>query len=145
MKTIIAIWHSSQKGKTQTIKELAHILIANYKYTPVIPVSIPSSGDIRVIIKVNGKVICLESQGDPKTQLKKRLNEICKLYNPDIIICSTRTRGETVDAVEDIAKSQKYNLIWTSTYQTSQASQQNTLNQLKAQHLHNLLSSLSLI
>ena len=146
MKTILAIWHTAGKGKTETIRELAQNLMRiypNYKAIFPNPVKVHPTDDFRLIIEINGKIIGLESQGDPKTNLKKRLEELATNYSCDLIFCTTRTRGETVYAVENTATTFGYDQIWTSTYQTS--GNHSLVNDLKAKHIINLVQNLNLI
>ena len=147
MKTIVAIWNSGGKGKSSSILELAQLMLAQlpknhipiYCSTDVKNLSI----DFTLIIEINGKIVALESQGDPGTKLEKRLDDIVKNYNPDIIICSSRTRGETVWAINNVAKKHSYDKIWTSTYETTHSHQ--LVNSLKGEHLFDLIQKLGLI
>ncbi|MGH1336872.1 MAG: hypothetical protein ACRBFS_12175 [Aureispira sp.] len=146
MKTILAIWHSEGKGKTETVREIAKNLMKiypNFKAIYPNPAIVHPKDDFRLIIEINGKIIGLESQGDPKTNLEKRLEELVNKYNCDIIYCATRTRGKTVKAVGNIANNYGYDQIWTSTYQTS--SNHSLVNALKAKHIIDLTQSLGLI
>lgn len=144
--TILAIWNTAGKGKSNTILNLANLLMVSYPVHKVIFCSKNASSltiDFRLILEIDGKIIALESQGDPKTDLEKRLDNIVINYNPNLIICSTRTRGETVKAVDKIAVKYDYQTIWTSTYQITHS--HSLVNNLKAKHLLDLLINLSLI
>ncbi|MBP3393756.1 MAG: hypothetical protein J6M38_04500 [Lentisphaeria bacterium] len=147
MKTIIAIWHVGGKGKSETIREFANLLLLSYPSCAVTKQTHPSipASDISWIVTVNGKTIGIESCGDPYTNLTGRLNELSQKHNCDIIICATRTKGETVDAVN--ALSSIYQVIWTSTYDTAPNLNitQQSLNQLKAKHILDILQSNRLI
>jgi hypothetical protein len=146
MKTIVAIWGASNKGKTSTLREFAIALLAAYPtYKPLfpIPVAISAKGDFRLVVEVNGKIIGIESKGDPNTGLRARLEDLAVNHHCDIILCSTRTKGDTVDAVDSLSYHKHFQTIWASTYQI--ASNQNLANQAKAKHLLHLLQLLSLI
>lgn len=146
MKTILAIWHTKDKGKTETIREIAHNLMRIYpsfRAISPIPASVHPTWDFRLVIEIKGKIIGLESQGDPKTNLRNRLEELVTKYNCDLIFCTTRTRGETVWAVENVANSFEYDQIWTSTYQTTRS--HTLVNDLKAKHIIDLVQNLGLI
>lgn len=146
MSTIIAIWNSGGKGKSSTILNLANLLMTSYTAHKVIYCSknvISLTIDFRLIIEISGKVIALESQGDPKTHLEKRLDDIVLKYKPDLIICSTRTRGKTVHAVDNIASKYSFDTIWTSTYQIAHS--HTLVNNLKSEHLLDLIVKLGLI
>jgi len=145
MKTIVAIWNTGGKGKSTTILNLANLLISR-PHTPIFcsqPDITKLVVDFRLVIKIGGKTIALESQGDPGTKLEDRLRNIEKLYNPDLIICSTRTRGETVHAIENVARDFEYDTIWTSTYQVTHDFE--VANHAKAEHLLDLIIRRGLI
>jgi hypothetical protein len=146
MKTIVAIYGVADKGKTSTLREFANLLFVAYPaYKSVfpIPASISSTDDFRLILEINGKIIGIESKGDPNTGLRGRLEDLAVNHNCDIILCATRTKGDTVDAVDSLAYHKYFQTIWTSTYQI--ASSQSIANQAKARHLLDLLQSLGLI
>lgn len=146
MKTILAIWNSGGKGKTATVREIAQNLMRiypNFKSIYPNPATVHPKYDFRLIIEINGKIIGLESQGDPNTNLEKRLDELVNKFNCDIIYCTTRTRGKTVKAVENIANTYGYYKIWTSTYQT--INNHTLANDLKAKHIIDLTQKLGLI
>lgn len=146
MGTIIAIWNAGGKGKSSTILNLANLLMTSYPSHSVIYCSKNTSAltiDFRLILEIGGKIIALESQGDPKTDLEKRLDKIAVTYEPDLVICSTRTRGETVQAVHRIARKHSFDEIWTSTYEIAHS--HNIVNTAKSEHLLDLIIRLSLI
>ncbi|WP_162147678.1 hypothetical protein [Flavobacterium limnosediminis] len=147
-KCILAVWNSGTKGKTETVREFAKLLLATYtNYIEIfpIPASIPSKNDFRLVVNINGLIVGIESQGDPKTGLEKRLLELSDIYKCDLIVCTCRTRGETVWAVDSVAGSRGYETIWSSTYQVVGKNQQQVSNNLKAKHLLELLNSLGKI
>ncbi|MFY7814018.1 MAG: hypothetical protein ACOVRK_02390 [Chryseobacterium taeanense] len=145
-RTALAVWNSGGKGKTESVRELAYALLSFYShyrllYTSAPKVIIPKFGDFRLVITINGNVIAIESQGDPKTGLQSRLHDLIRLYAPDMVICTCRTRGETVHAVESLIP-WGYEIIWSSTYQLSGRFQQMVANTLKGRHLLELLQTL---
>lgn len=145
-RTALAVWNSGDKGKTETVRELAYALLSfhpHYRllYTSAPKVIIPKFGDFRLVITINGNVIAIESQGDPKTWLQSRLHDLIRFYAPDMIICTCRTRGETVHAVESLIP-WGYEIIWSSTYQLPGRFQQMVANTLKGLHLLELLQTL---
>lgn len=145
MKTIIAIWHTAEKGKTETVREIAKILIQTFpdiNSIDPIPIHVPPKGDFRLVIEINGVKIGLESQGDPNTNLMGRLRELVVDFECDLIFCTTRTRGETVNAVENISVEFGFDVIWTSTYQLQR--NHTLLNNLKAKHLIDLAQNMGL-
>jgi len=155
-KAIVALWHASNKGKTETLRELANLLIhtfPNHRAVHPVPVSVPVAGDFRLVIDVAGIIVAIESKGDPNTGLEKRLDDLVTNFSAGIIFCTTRTKGETVKAVDRTA-AKGYRGIWTSTYQierdagqtdSSLQSDRDLANKLKARHLLELMWSLNLL
>jgi hypothetical protein len=148
MKTIVAIWNAGNRGKSQTLREFAIFLLINYpghREIYPIPKSVPLTGDFRLVVDINGIIVGIESQGDPGTGLEKRLFELADKFKCDLILCSTRTKGETVYAVENLESTKGFQIIWTSTYQIVDENQQNIVNQIKAKHILDLLKNLKLL
>ena len=147
-KVIVAIWHRADKGKTETLRELAKLILQTYPQHTIlnsVPPAIPmkGAGDFRVVVSINGRVVAVESQGDPKTNLLGRLQDLVNNFNADVIFCSTRTKGDTVVAVDNLATQNGFETIWTSTYQTD--THQKTANRLKAEHILDLVIKLSIL
>jgi type IV secretory pathway TrbF-like protein len=59
---------------------------------------------------INGFRVGIESQGDPGGRLENSLNLFLK-KNCDVIVCSTRTKGQTVKAVNKLSK-HGYKVKW---------------------------------
>ena len=147
MKTIVAIFQTADKGKTETLRAFANLLLEKYpSFTPIYPelATVPPNEDFRLIIKVKDRVIGIESQGDPNKALEERLFELEKDFNCDLILCATRSKGATIAAVEELAHQKSFDTIWTSTYQVSEEFH-NLANHLKARHLLELLEELGRI
>jgi hypothetical protein len=149
MATIIAVWHESNKGKSETLREFALLLLSRYpRYKAIepVPALVPSKYDFRLIVKIKGKVIGIESQGDPGTGLKERLEDLAyKKFKCDIILCTTRTKGYTIEAVDNLWRTKGFDVIWTSTYQIGDTSLHRRVNRLKAKHILELIHNLGLI
>jgi len=146
-KFIIALWHGANRGKTESLRSLAKLLLS--KYSPEIihfnqDVPVPDKNDFIIVLKINDTVIGITSQGDPKTNLWDRLKELLEKYGCHLVFCSTRTRGETVGAVNHMAGENDCHILWTSTYQTTidDKDHRQMLNDLKAGHLVELAQSL---
>jgi hypothetical protein len=148
MKTILSIWHTADKGKSETLREFGNLLLRTYpSFRPIFPVvaSVPLTGDFRLVVEIKGKIIGVESQGDPNTSLENRLIDLADNFKCDIILCSSRTRGDTVLAVDNLVATRGFQTIWTSTYQIANRTQHTLVNQLKAKHILDLLQSLGLL
>ena len=96
-------------------------------------------------MNINGVDIAIISQGDPSTGLKDKLNNAIK--NCKVVICATRTSGETVEAVNSISQIYDAEVIWTSTYSTDKKNKSllDKVNQIKARQIVDLLIELKYI
>lgn len=100
MKKIIALRGRSNIGKTSTIREVHGLLIKRYPNASS-SYEIQGQGDIRMVLTINEGEIGIESQGDPGGRLKESL-ELFRQVGCHVIVCATRTRGETVEAVKSL-------------------------------------------
>ncbi len=116
MKNIYAFYGRGDIGKTSTIKEVYNLLIKKFGKEIIIETNtniLSVKGDIRVTVKIKGKLIGIESQGDPDSRLKASLDIFVKM-DCDIILCATRTRGSTVDFVKELEP--EYKIEWIKKY-----------------------------
>lgn len=97
-KTVLANWGTANQGKSDTIKRIAKLIIANYP-NAIIDIQIGDwLADIKILITIGQIIIGIESQGDPNSRQEESLINFEKL-NCDLIICATRTYGSTVESV----------------------------------------------
>jgi hypothetical protein len=119
-KTIFANWGHAKQGKSGTVKKIAQIILAKYPNAETYPLIIDYSFDIKIVITIGDIKIGIESQGDPNSRLPASLKEF-KSISCDIIICSTRTSGATVLAVEKLKEiPYNYDIIWFTNYRSSE-------------------------
>lgn len=137
-KCIVAFGGRANQGKSETIRNL--IPLFQQYYPNALYSYIYKGADIKLIIEVNNKKIGIESQGDPNSRLAASLDDFARIEQCDIIICASRTRGETVHAVSRTASSFGYEVIWISNYISK--NNQFTLNQMSANHIFQLIQSL---
>ena len=66
--------------------------------------------------------------------IHKKVEKLAKENNLDceIIVCASRTKGSTVDAVEDVAQRGGYVTIWFSPFYSADSVNTNVLNNLTA-------------
>lgn len=99
MRKLIALQARGNMGKTTTITEFYKWLSSNYQTEIVKPNNKSlNNSDIALVVKVNGRLIGICSQGDPNSSLKIDLRIFIDI-KCEIIICSCRTSGMTVDWV----------------------------------------------
>jgi hypothetical protein len=143
-KTIIAVYGRKDEGKSSSIKLVCHKLLDEF---PNAISSIPKeeisySGDILLVITLGSVRIGIESQGDPNSRMiteetiKYLAEEKC-----DIILCATRTGGETVHKVDEIADAYNYHTLWLSTFWGPHLSHQ-VLNDQLSDQIIRLITSL---
>jgi len=123
-KTIVVVYGRSNEGKSETIKAVCQKLLEMFpnakKHLPEGVSDIQWEIDILAALTVNGVKIGFESQGDPKSRmvedetLELLASSDGELGNCDIIFCATRTRGETIRTVENVANKHDYYTIWSS-------------------------------
>lgn len=141
-KTIIAIWGTASQGKTTTIKEVSKLIEQKFKNVITDPSPINYEGEIYVVITIGNIKIGITSQGDPNTGLPSRLEELAK-KGCDIIICATRTGGNTVASVNIMKPNHNYDIIWATPY-VSYEKDKGTLNKLAAEHIAKLIDEILL-
>ena len=153
-KIIIAIYGRQNEGKTSTIINVFNKLISDYVNSTVFP-SIPTSGtgDIYVLVTINGVRIGFESAGDPNSRMvtahtveKLAANKTSALYDLnysdcDIIICASRTSGGTVTEIDRVANLYNYHTIWKSSYYAPNLNHQ-VVNRIAAEEIVNLIKSI---
>lgn len=150
-KIIFALSYAGGKGKSSTLRAAAQCLLQRYPNHIAIvptPATIPPTGDFRLVVNINNKIVAIESQGDPKTNLEARLEDLAVNYNADVILCTARTRGETVHDINRVAHNHGYEKIWTAPYEiqnNNYPTERNIANDQKGQHMIQLLQALGII
>nr|WP_314864447.1 hypothetical protein [uncultured Flavobacterium sp.] len=143
MGAIILISNSANKGKSSTLVELANLILDKYvDIQTVYTYKHKTTIDFTLVIKVKGKTIAFESKETTLNPFENQLGKIIENYNPDIIFCTSKTKGATLNTVNHIVSKFNYNCIKTSTYQV--ANDFEKANQTKAKHLFYLAIQLDL-
>ncbi len=147
-KTIIAIYGRQAQGKSETIKKASQILMDQNPNTKVF-IQHDFKFDILLTIQIGTIRIGFESQGDPKSRIlkydtlkqlaDKDLNQ--NIGNCDIIICATRTRGETAKKVDQIADEYGFHTLWISSFMSPKLNH-SVLNNMAANNIVNVINSL---
>jgi hypothetical protein len=92
------------------------------------------------VISIGTITIGIEAQGDPKSRMKATLSHFGSI-GCDIIICTCRTKGETLQNVLDLNNLYGYEIIWTTNYRSSTKNQV-YLNNLSANHIFELFQDI---
>lgn len=102
MSHIIALQGAGNTGKSSTLLLLTDEIKRRYP-AAVASVVHPGSADQCVIFSgVKGKKVGVETQGDPCSRLQQSLRRLV-IANCDVVFCSCRTRGMTVQWVNSYA------------------------------------------
>jgi hypothetical protein len=110
MAHIIALQGAGNSGKTSTLLEVFAQLKVKY---PLAKIDEYHQGthDIKVVLhNIKGKVVGIESRGDPGSRLETSLPDLLK-KKCDIIFCACRTRGMTVDWINAYKKANNVQFI----------------------------------
>ena len=130
MKNIIALSGRANTGKTSTIKAIYLLIKRNYPNATTEEIVL--AVDIKIVITIGNIKIGIESQGDPNSRLIASLTYFVKI-DCDIILCATRTRGATVNAVTNLQN--KYQILWASSNFNPNVSEQQSNNTASAKAL----------
>jgi Ni2+-binding GTPase involved in maturation of urease and hydrogenase len=120
-KSIIIIYGRQSEGKTSTIKEACKLLLNEFPQSIInnkLGEEIDYNVDILLTIQINELKIGIESQGDPDSRMLREnsIENLLKDDNCDVVLCATRTKGQTVFKVDEIAEDYELKTIWKSSY-----------------------------
>lgn len=107
MKKIIALYGISNSGKTSTLKKIYELIRYFCKEEIIQEIN---KEIFCILTTINGIKIGIVSQGDPSTGIDKKIEKFIE-KGCSIIICATRTRGETVQVVQSYKKLE-YEIEW---------------------------------
>jgi hypothetical protein len=111
MKKIIALRGLSHSGKTTSIKAALDRLKTN---PSVVVVDIIKDGrDVIIVVKINGMIIVFGSAGDTEAVWNAMRRKIASI-DWDVLVCATKSKGKTVEIVEDLARG--HSLVWIPTH-----------------------------
>jgi len=131
-KTVMALSGAANVGKSTTIMKVRDLLKSKHGCVVEPEGTLEIDVDVRVVLRINGVRIGIESQGDPGGRLEESLLRFVEL-GCTAIICATRTRGRTVDAVNKLKPS--YNVVWLQQDVKSSASGQEASNDAMAERI----------
>ena len=110
MKTIICLSGKSNIGKTETIYNVWKKL--NQPFAA--PMKTANSGkEILAKLMYNNHSIGIETFGDPNSKQSEWIKILIK-EECEIIVCASRSYGETVEIVENYARKNGYAIVWAS-------------------------------
>ena len=136
-KHIFALRGPANAGKSTTIGKIFMLLKEAYPAAKIqiinpnqAEITVTVNVEITLTIEINGKIVGIESQGDPNSRLADSI-ALFKKTDCSIIVCATRTRGSTVDMLENLHS--EFTLNWHHTAPQPQAALQNQHDDARAQ------------
>ena len=131
-KIVTSLWGKGNVGKSQTIKKAYDALRSKYRDAKE-ECKLESNVDIMVVLTIGAFKVGIESRGDPPgNRLKKSLQLFLQL-DCAVIVCATRTRGRTVEAVKELQP--KYEILWLEQAEKSCVSEQQDSNSVMTQRI----------
>jgi hypothetical protein len=139
MKTVIALSGPPDTGKSSTLTKVYELLRAKHPEAPLSHEIL--NHDVRAIIVINGHKIGLESQGDPGGRLTRGSISMFVREECEIIVCATRTRGQTVEAVENLKP--QFSIKWIQKLRDADESQREQINNTLASDILKQIQTLT--
>ena len=144
-KTIITIYGRKNEGKSETIKNVCKMILLNFPKATKFPnTDIDYHNDILIVIQIGEIKIGIESEGDPESRMlneNESIEDLAKNHKCDIILCASRTSGDTVNRIDKIANQYDYGTIWKSSYYAPNYNY-TVINRIAAEEIINLIKSL---
>lgn len=143
-KTIIAVYGRYNEGKSDTLKKVCQTILSTFPTAEASQEDINYEHDILLTIQLPNLKIGIESKGDPNSRMltedtiKSLADENC-----DIILCATRTSGDTTYKVDEIADNYGYHTLWISSFWSPKLDY-SVLNQKAAENVIDIIKSLAI-
>ena len=107
-KTIICLYAPANCGKTNTIRSIFRKLGGNKNV-------LNGAHDFVADVNYGHKRIGFASQGDPGSNQRTHIEQLAQ-NKCDIIVTASRTKGDTVDVIYEIANKYGYTVVWISPF-----------------------------
>ena len=107
MKKLFAFRGTSKRGKSQIIRTVDELLRKKFP-SAIVEHEHRTPVELRVVLTIDGVKIGIETTGENITRIKESFDLFVSL-GCEVIICATRTKGQTVTAVETLAG---YEVVW---------------------------------
>lgn len=140
-KYIICDSARAESGKTAVLSELADKLKSS-KNIKQLDFKDLNNGDVWYLFECKGKKICIITGGDDAKSIKKWLDWSMKA-NADIVVCASRSKGDTVHCVNEFASKSGFSIVKFSNYFCEgDDSEINVLNECTAESILNVIEKL---
>jgi hypothetical protein len=111
MKQLIVLSGRANVGKSRTIKRVYELLQSkhpNLKF--IVPLSPRLRTETYVVLKINKIIIGIASRGDNRRCIEEALPLFFNPHKCKIILCATRTKGGSWDAVQEFSENNGYEI-----------------------------------
>lgn len=140
-KYFICDFARSNSGKTSTL----NLFVNKLKLFPQVTHTDSNAlynGDVWELFEYDGKKICVVTSGDNSDDMKEWFEEAFEA-KADIVVCASRSKGKTIDCVNEYAQKGGYDVIWFSNfYSNTSKSIIDTLNACTVDSLLHLIEKL---
>lgn len=111
-KHVIAVYGAKEMGKSGSIKMAFRMLQEKYPEKAEILID---GYDIKALLCIHGKMVGVESQGDPHSRQMDSVAEFAE-RGCAIILVASRTRGMTTKSIGKLKPEYKIDWIWKGDY-----------------------------
>ena len=140
-KYFICDFARSDSGKTTVLNQLAKKLKQHKEIVQVDSDDL-RNGDMWYLFEYKGKKICIITSGDNSKDMGKWFGGALKA-NADVVVCASRSKGETIGCVNEYAEKGDYYVVWLSNYYcNSDESIIDMLNDCTAESILNVIEKL---
>ena len=140
-KYFICDFARSDSGKTTALNQLAKKL-KQHKDVVQSDSDDLQNGDMWYLFEYKEKKICIITSGDNSKDMEEWFGWALKA-NADVVVCASRSKGETIDCVNEYAEKGDYYVVWLSNYYcNSDESIINMLNDCTAESILNVIEKL---
>ena len=136
MKVLICLRGLGSTGKTSSILRAYNLFESINKQ-----IYAKSGTDICASVSVGGHLVGFASQGDPNSFQEEWIEYLIKMSCP-VIVCASRTKGQTAEALNRIAGKYNYRVIYMSPFTSYSYHNTDLLNEVTARAINNLISNL---
>ena len=140
-KYIICDSARAESGKTAVLSELADKLKSS-KNIKQLDFKDLNNGDVWYVFECKGKKICIITSGDNSKDMEEWFGWALD-YKSDVVVCASRSKGETIGCVNEYAEKGDYYVVWLSNYYcNSDESIIDMLNDCTAESILNVIEKL---
>ncbi len=136
MKVLVCLRGLGSTGKTSSILRAYNLFESINKQ-----IYAESGTDICASVSVGENLVGFASQGDPNFFQEEWIEYLIKM-SCLVIVCASRTKGQTAEAHNRIADKYNYSVIYMSLFTSATYPNTDLLNEVTPRSINNLISNL---